>query len=321
MFKVLVLGGDEYIGGRVLEALANCGWALPITSLVETTKIDLKKIELRRFDATNPASLAQVMNGVDAVVNCHSGAPPTIAAAAAALFQVAGNSAAPPLIVHVSSMSVYGSSVGVLGEDAPLRDDLGAYAQAKIEAEKTAMGFARKVILRPGCEYGPGSLVWSGRIAKWLFKRRIGDLGAAGDGYCNLVHIDDLVSAVLLSLRQPAALGQTFNLAVTNPPTWNEYLMRYAKALGAVPVKRISGRSLSLETKVFAVPLKAFEIAAQKTGLTSITRPAIPPSFLALARQDIRLDSSRAKRVLGWDCMSLDLGIAQAAKWFSRGNG
>jgi nucleoside-diphosphate-sugar epimerase len=318
MQRVLVLGGDEYIGGRVLLALAASDWARPMADLTGAKWARQADIEAVRFDATNPASLSSALSGVDAVVNCLSGRPSVIAAAASALFGTAARCTEPPLIVHISSMSVYGSAVGDISEDAPLHDSLGSYARAKVEAERVAAHYARKVILRPGCEYGPGGELWSGRIAKWLLGRRIGDLGAGGDGYCNLVHIDDLVAAAMLSLRQPAAVGGIFNLGMPDPPTWNEYFARYAKALGAVPMKRISRRWLSLETKVLAVPLKVLEIAAQRVGVVPFLPPPIPPSLLLLARQEIRLDSARARRVLGWECRPLEQGLAETAAWFAK---
>jgi 2-alkyl-3-oxoalkanoate reductase len=301
--KVLVLGGDEYIGGSVLRALKDSNWAAPIADPV-------KDFEPRAF--------AAALAGVDAVVNCHSGAPQQIEAAATALFATAPLCPTPPLIVHLSSMSVYGAATGAVKEDAPLEEDLAPYAQAKVRAEKLAAVYPRKVVLRPGVEYGPGCELWSGRIAKWLFSRRVGDLGANGDGYCNLVHIDDLVSAVLLSLQQPAAVGKIFNLAAPNPPTWNEYLIRYALALGATPVKRITRRALALETKLLAIPLKVFEIAARKARLPALLPPPIPPSFLSLTQQAIRLDSTCAREVLGWKCRPLMEGLSETARWFTR---
>jgi 2-alkyl-3-oxoalkanoate reductase len=300
--KVLVLGGGEYIGGRVLRALIDCNWA-------QASADPVKNFE--------PQAFAAALAGVDAVVNCHSGAPEQIDAAATALFAAAPQCATPPLIVHISSMSVYGSATGDIAEDAPLQENLGPYAQAKVRAEKLAAGYARKVVLRPGVEYGPGGDLWSGRIAKWLIQHRVGDLGAAGDGYCNLVYIDDLVSAVMLSLQQPAAIGKIFNLAAPNPPTWNEYFISYARALGATPVQRISRRKLKLETKLLAIPLKLVEIAANKAHLPALLPPPIPPSFLSLAAQEIRLDSASARQVLGWQCKPLGEGLAETARWFT----
>jgi 2-alkyl-3-oxoalkanoate reductase len=319
MKRILILGGDEFIGGKVLLALANSNWARPVTEPVNLKRSPHSNVEALAFKATEPASLALALRGIDAVVNCLSGRPKLIADAATALFFAAARSAEPPLIVHISSMSAYGSATGRITEDAPLRDNLGPYSSAKVHAERASAAYARKVILRPGCEYGPRCELWSGRIARWLRAQRIGDLGAGGDGICNLVHIDDLVAAVLLSLQQPAAMGQVFNLSVPDPPTWNEYFVKFAKFLGAVPVRRISSRRLALETKVLAVPLKTLEIAARKIGIDPRRLPsAVPPSFLMLARQEIKLDSTRARRILGWQCRSWDQGIFETAAWFLR---
>jgi nucleoside-diphosphate-sugar epimerase len=306
--NVLVLGAQEFIGNRVLLALTRCGWARPIAETAAAA----------RFDPTHPGDLVEILKGADAVVNCLSSQPGTIEAAAAALFETAARSAAPPLIVHLSSMSVYGAAVGEVTEDAPLREGLTPYAQAKVRAERHAAGYSRKIILRPGCEYGPGGELWSGRIAEWLYQRRIGDLGAGGDGYCNLVYIDDLVSAVLECLRQPAAIGKCFNLGMRDPPTWNEYFVAYAKALGAVPVKRVSNRSLSLETKLLAAPLKALQLAAAKLGAARRVPAPMPPSLLRLFRQEIKLDSMATRRELGWQCRTLDHGLAETAACYSR---
>jgi nucleoside-diphosphate-sugar epimerase len=316
MRRILILGGDEFIGGNVLLALAKSNWARPVTEPANLERNPHPNIEALAFNATEPASVALALRGIDAVVNCLSGRAKLIADAATALYFSAARSTELPLIVHISSMSAYGSATGQITEDAPLQDNLGPYSSAKVRAERASAPYARKVILRPGCEYGPRCELWSGRIAKWLCARRIGDLGAAGDGICNLVHIDDLVDAVLLSLQRPAAVGQAFNLSVPDPPTWNEYLVRFAKYLGAVPVKRISSRRLALESKVLAVPLKALEIAAQRIGIDPRLPHPIPPSFLALARQEIRLDSTRARRILGWQCKSWDQGVFETAAWF-----
>lgn len=321
MLRVLILGADEFIGGRLMLALASSDWAQPVVA--QATQVDARhpRIVSARFDTADAASLDAVVQGVDAVVNCLSGKPATIVQAAEALFACAARRNPMPLIVHVSSMSVYGPVEGEVREDAPLRGDLGAYAQAKVRAENIAAGYARKVILRPGCEYGPQGELWSGRIARWLFARRVGDLGAAGDGYCNLVHIDDLVEAIVLALRRPEAVGQTFNLAMSEPPTWNEYFIRYARALGAVPVKRVARRALVLETKLLAAPLKVLQIGAGKLGLGELPPPPIPPSLLKLMSQEIRLNSSRAGQTLGWRCRPLDQGLAQTAAWYAGARG
>jgi len=316
--QVLVLGSSGFIGRRVSLALAGADWA----SLVSDDARGPPGMDAgaRRIvvNVEDPGSMAAALRGIDTVVNCLGGKPETIVRGARALFAAAGRAVAPPLVVHLSSMAVYGSAQGTMGEDAPLRGDLGAYASAQIAAESSAASYPRVVILRPGVEIGPDGESWSGRVARWLYAGRLGDLGPAGDGVCNLVHVEDLVTAIIICSQRREALGGTFNLAMSEPPTWNEYFIAFARQLGAVPVRRISRRALILEAKGFAVPLKALELAARAAGLPALSPPPIPPSLLRLARQEIRLDCRRAARVLDWTCRSREAALADAAAGWHR---
>ncbi len=124
----------------------------------------------------------------------------------------------------------------------------------------------------------------------------------------NLVHIDDVVAAILAALRG----GRTgvFNLAMPDAPDWNEYFIRFAKALGAVPVARIPEWRLKLETKVLAPPLKILEIAMPGKALP----PPIPASLARLWRQDIRISSELASTELGIVWRPLAEGLQDAAR-------
>jgi 2-alkyl-3-oxoalkanoate reductase len=204
-------------------------------------------------------------------------------------------------------------------ESTPMRGDVGSYSVAKVEAERIATRCPQATRLRPGIVYGPGGPQWCTRIAAWLFERRVGDLGAAGDGYCNLIHVDDVAKAALLALRNPAAAGEAFNLSLDDPPTWNEYFQQFAGALGAVPTVRISRRRLAIETKLVAPPLKVLEILLGRLHLGRSWLPEpIPPSILSLWRQEIRLSMSKTTRTLGLVCKPLPEGIRETAEAFNR---
>jgi nucleoside-diphosphate-sugar epimerase len=126
-----------------------------------------------------------------------------------------------------------------------------------------------------------------------------------------------VVSAIFQCLRQPGIAGQAFNLAMAEPPTWNDYFIAFARQIDAVPVARIGRRRLKLETRVLAPPLKIAEILLGKARLHSITLPEpIPPSLLRLWRQDMRLDVTRAEQLLQLRWTSLADGLAQSARWF-----
>jgi nucleoside-diphosphate-sugar epimerase len=312
--RIIVLGADGFIGRRVVAALAASDWATPIAAGRRVASA-AGPVERIRVDATDAASLQAAFTGAAGVVNCVAGDASTIVATARALFDAAAKTS--PVVVDFSSMAVYGSATGTVDEDAPLSGDTGPYAAAKIEAERIARRYPRAVSLRPGIVYGPGSAQWSERIARWLLARRVGDMGAAGDGYCNLVHVDDVAKAAVRALRLLDAQGRPYNLGMLNPPTWNEYFLRYAKALGAVPVRRITGRHMKLE-KLAAIPLKIAEIAAGKAKLKLALPPPIPPSLTGVWRQEIKLDVRRAERELGMVWTSLDAGLRDAAAPYKR---
>ena len=309
--RIVVLGADGFIGRRMLAALAESGWATPVAG-VRRPGTSPAGIERVAVDATDPASLKSALAGAQGVINCVAGSAAAIVANARALAEAAPGAA----LVYLSSMAVYGSATGRIDETAPLAGDTGPYAAAKVAAERVLAAHGRAVLLRPGIVYGPGSTQWSGRIARWLQSGRIGDLGAAGDGICNLVHVDEVAAAALAALRSPpaSATAMAFNLGSQDPPTWNEYFLHYARALGAVPLRRIPRWQLKLETRLLAVPLKILELVAGKAGLRGLPLPPpIPPSLLGTFAQEIQLDVSRARAQLGLSGRPLDEGLAQTA--------
>jgi nucleoside-diphosphate-sugar epimerase len=319
---ILVLGAEEFVGGKVVQALAAAGWAAPIAGMRRRSASGQGQAEERLVDATSSESVRAALQGVAAVVNCVSDRPRSIVSSAKALFESAVALAAPPPIVHFSSMTVYGSSVGLVDESTPLRGDIGPYSAAHVAAEGIAASYPRVVIFRPGCEFGPGSEYWGARIAGCLLARRLGDLGPAGDGYCNLVDMEDVVAAVLRALASPEPSRRIFNLANPEAPTWNEFLTRYGIALGAVPVRRISRRRLDLEGRLLAPPLKIAEILARACRLDARALAVpIPPSLLRLMKQEIRLDTRRAEADLGLRWKSMDTSLAETARWFLQSRG
>ncbi|MDP9014198.1 MAG: SDR family oxidoreductase [Pseudomonadota bacterium] len=296
--RILVLGADHGIGARIIAALESSEWATPVTC-------DVPQL--------SPEALGQA----DGIVNCTGGNAASIRACARAIFSLLGRASAQLRIVHLSSMTIYGAADGDVAETAEPSGDLGAYAAAHLEAERLARDYAQSVILRPGCEYGPGCRQWSERVARWLIERRMGDLGSAGDGRCNLLYVDDLVAAVIASLKLPDIAGQVFNLAMSSPPTWNQYFELFAGALGATPVARIGRQRLMLETKLLAAPLKVLEILAQRLRVARpLIPPPIPPSVATLCRRHLRLDVTKAEAAFGIQWTPLDQGVQMAAAAF-----
>jgi nucleoside-diphosphate-sugar epimerase len=317
--KVLVVGGSGYIGSRLCAVLGESGWATPVSG---SSRHTLPGVESVRVDTTNPASVTQALQGVDAVVNCVAGSPRAIAEGAKVLAQ-ACTKAGCTRIVHLSSMAVYGKREGPVQERTPMDQSLGWYARAKCEAERHIASFAESggsaVTLRPGCVWGPGSELWVGRIGRYLHAKRLGDLGAAGDGWSNLVHVDDVCNAVAAALHmaQPAGQIRTYNLAAPDSPRWNQYFVDLALAIGATPVRRISALQLRVDAWVGGPALKLAQSALVRAGRDAQAVPdPLPPGLLGLWQRHLLLESDKAQRDLEIRWTPYGKGLQQAAQWY-----
>jgi 2-alkyl-3-oxoalkanoate reductase len=316
--SILILGARGFIGRNVLTSLARAEWCNPIAGVHRASGHNYQ-FPPRIVDATSVASVVASMEGVDAVVNCVAGNADAIVSGAKALIEAATRQKSPPRVIHLSTMSVYGSAEGSVDESARLQGDLGPYSAAKVAAEAVIAAYPHAVIFRPGCVFGPESDQWATRIARLLNAHRLGDLGTAGDGCCNLVDVKDVALAIVRALENPHVDGQVFNLAISNAPSWNEFLIRYALALKATPVSRISGRRMRIETKLLAPPLKIIEILARKSGLNLQLPLPLPPSLLRLMAQDIRLNCRAAESALKITWKNLDESLSETAQWYQTG--
>lgn len=314
--RILLVGTGHAVTRGLARGLAAAAWAQPVIGSPLEPPPSADPVAVRSLDWRDAAAWRRVLADVDAVIHAGFGDAARMAAVTDALASAASDVARGLRIVHLGSMTVYGSAVGLIDETASLRGDLGPYCAAHVAADHAVARLPNAVRLRLGVEYGPGCLDWTARPARWLAARRIGDLGAAGDGWCNLAYVDDIVEAALLCAAGVDVGGEAFNLAGADPPTWNEYLLRFGKALGTVPVARISDRYLRLETRLFAPPLKLAELALRRLHADSMRLPpAIPPAFLATARQRIRLDTQKARSRLGLVPTDVEVGIERAATW------
>lgn len=317
--KVLVLGGSGHIGSRLCTRLAGSGWATPVSA---SSRHPTPGVDSVRVDTTDAASVAHAVRGMDAVVNCVAGSPRAIADGAKVLAQACAQAGCAH-IVHFSSMAVYGPREGPVRERSPVDQSLGWYARAKCEAERHIESFAEgggsAVTLRPGCVWGPGSQLWVGRIGRYLHAKRLGDLGAAGDGWSNLVHVDDVCGAVAAALRMPRPAGQvrTYNLAAPDSPRWNQYFIDLAIAIGATPVQRISVLQLRADAWVGGPALKLAHTALARVGRAS---PAVPdplsPGLVGLWQRHLRLESESAQHDLDMRWTPYGDGLRQSAQWY-----
>jgi nucleoside-diphosphate-sugar epimerase len=202
-------------------------------------------------------------------------------------------------LVYVSSLAVLHTSAlsgMVVTESSPLEprpEERGAYSRAKVQAEALVRAAAAEkqlhaVILRPGhiwTEAGPLLSPAVGmRVGRLLLM--LGDPSLL----LPLVHVDDVVSALLLARDTDVAPGTVFHLVDDDPIPREELARLYRDA--REPDLRIVPIPLVLATTV----------AGLLNGLTrALGRPIGPsPYRLRAGVTSLRVDSTKAFRELGW---------------------
>src|SRR5262249_54444690 len=107
-------------------------------------------------------------------------------------------------VIHLSSIAVYGYKPvsDVDTEDHCYRYSGDAYCDGKIDAEKTALRYAKRydlpvTILRPTIVYGPFG-AWTADTIRAI-RRGVMVLVDEGRGICNSLYVDNLVDAMLLA--------------------------------------------------------------------------------------------------------------------------
>lgn len=319
--KVLILGATGHVGSRLHTHLQT----------TDISSIAASRGRMRSnvpnhviLDSMNLPELTKLLQNVDAVVNCVAGSKDSIGTGAQILTQAA-LAAGKPTIVHLSTMSVYGASEGIITEQSSFDPDYNWYAAAKCEAENHMQAYAQAggkvVVFRPGCIHGPGSVQWVERIANLLNRFRLGDLGSAGDGWSNLVHVDDVVKAIHFGLQLPLNAGdiQQYNLAAPDSPRWNQYFIDLAQAIGATPVKRIHPLQLKLDSKAFSPAIKISEKLLSKAGQRGLAKrlpEPLPPSLVRLFKQQIYVEANKITPYLKFT--EYQCSISSSVEWFNK---
>jgi predicted dehydrogenase/nucleoside-diphosphate-sugar epimerase len=206
-----------------------------------------------------------------------------------------------PKVIYISSLSVIdwaghpaNQPVTESATLEPTPRHRGFYTQAKLEAERIVRAAAQErglpaVILRPGqlwTETSPLITAAVGvRLGHWLVV--IGD----DSNLLPLVHVDDVVEAIVLATQSPFSNGEVFQI-VDNESMSREELVR------------LYSRAREPQLRVTRIPLgPACFLAGGIDWLTSMLgRPApISPYRLRSAVAPLVFDCSRARDELHWE--------------------
>ncbi|MBY0546504.1 MAG: NAD-dependent epimerase/dehydratase family protein [Candidatus Obscuribacterales bacterium] len=230
--KVLVTGATGLVGFHTVKAMLAKGnhvvarvRAGSRTDALEALSCQ-NAMQIVRGELNDSEALRRDMAGVDVVVHAAGLVDPHATREEIYAVNVEGtrsvmSAAAMASVrhfIHISSLSVITGQNDQynVGEKAPLVYCGESYADSKVDAEKTVTGWFGKgemlvTILRPGFIYGPGERAWMPRLMENL---RLGKamLIDGGTKQCNVIYVENLVKAIELSMLNPKADKQVFNL-------------------------------------------------------------------------------------------------------------
>jgi nucleoside-diphosphate-sugar epimerase len=240
--RILVTGAGGFVGGRIVEVLHEVkpgSVRAGVRRWSSAARVGRLPVEMVQCDVRAADSVRAAMKDATAVVHCAHGDETTNVEGTRIVLEEAKR-AGVKRVVHLSTVAVHGRVEGAITESSPFAPGPDPYARSKVRTEELCAVYGQGglaiTVLRPTIVYGPFSNLWTVEFAQrlsageWFLPERY------TQGICNLVYVDDLVNAVLLSLESATAVGRTFIINGGERPTWNDYFHALNDALGLPPL-------------------------------------------------------------------------------------
>ncbi len=246
---VAVTGASGFIGKILLTQLLAAGWHVRVLTREPHKWAASESVEVFTGDLVGPQDWSGFLNGVDVVIH-----------AAAEIRQpelmMAVNVQGPEKLlraavaagvrrwVQLSSVGAYGSSVSGWVDESTPEKPVGPYEETKTQFDQLLREISKNThlqicIVRPSNVYGPGmvnqSLFQMMRMIRRGWFSYVGPTGASA----NYVHVNDVVSALMLCATSPKAAGKTYN--VSDWTTIENMVQAMARGMNVLaPQRRLS---------------------------------------------------------------------------------
>ena len=213
---ILLIGGSGFVGSHLAQRLsaAGCRVRIPVRHLMAARHLaPVPTVELVEADVHDPASLAKLLHGMDAVINLvgilHSRSAKSSAVSYGPDFRAAHVELPQKLVVACRQMRVARLiQVSALGAAA---DAPSAYLRSKAAGEAALRNSGESIawtIVQPSVIFGPGDSFLN-LFAKLLRYLPVIALGGAHARF-QPVYVGDVVEALLTCLSRPESVRQTY---------------------------------------------------------------------------------------------------------------
>jgi 2-alkyl-3-oxoalkanoate reductase len=237
MNRIAVVGASGFVGSALCERLFFEG--INFTPFVRGTgnaaRVSRLGMPIRRLDLLDGKAVLDALTGFDVVVNCSLGDKAAVSRGFRNLL-LAMERLRTSRLIHLSSASIYGvePKPDCVTEEGPPDPQSNEYAGMKLRQDESIFRLSQKgvstYILCPGAIVGPYS-VFSIGLAEAL---RSGPMPLVDGGVnpSNLVHVDNLVEAILAAAQSSSGAGERYFVNETRPVNWRTVLEDHARVLG-----------------------------------------------------------------------------------------
>ena len=237
--KILVTGASGFVGGALCERLYfdnNCQFRAMIHNTGNAGRIARLPIEIVKADLLNKEEVYQSVKSCSKIVNLVRGGVAVDTKGLKNLLNAALEYKVNRFL-HVSSVAVYGDNPppGSEREEFPPDPSGNKYGELKLKQEQIVQKYVRKglpcVILRPPNIYGPFSSYTLMMLDRIKSKRVF--LLDKGKNPCNVVHVYNLIDAILLALEVDEAVGKTYFVTDGEPIIWKDFIEANIEMVGS----------------------------------------------------------------------------------------
>jgi nucleoside-diphosphate-sugar epimerase len=319
----LVTGATGFVGSHVVAALIAEGTA--VRALIRNPAAAQEQreagAEVQVGDVRDPNVMREAVRDVDVVYHCAAAVGPGFSAAEIrdvglngvhclleALRQTGTGRA-----VLLTSVNVLGTrNLELAGEDTPCRRSGDAAADVKIEIEALAREYEQRhglnlTILRPPLIYGPGDRHNVPQMIRALRRGKFAFIGSR-DNVAPIVHVSDVVQAILLAGRTPTSRGRIYHITDGSHTTIGQFIDSLAALIGCPAPRKV------LPYFVPYLGCLLFEGLARMHLYRG--RPPIARSSLRHLGVSRSFSIERACKELGYrPCVSFTQGLSAAVKW------
>lgn len=287
--RILVTGGNGYIGREVCRRLASRGFY--VTALTRRSERSDPGMQVAEGDMSDLASIERAVAKADAVIHlaaAKSDEPESYATNVDGTRNLvaACNKCDVRLIVFVSTASVK-------------LPHLGRYGETKAAAEKILLASnIPTVILRPSIVYGKGesgvfgSLV---RFSRWPL------IPVIGNGKCLFrpIHVDDLSAIIENALGNECARGKTYDVGGQETISLNELIEKICR--------EVVGKQ---RARIVHIPA-SIGLAIARMLAALVRKPPITVSNILGSTQDIQWDPDPQRMDFNISPRPLDEGFSE----------